>query len=67
MGEGDGEKSPASTRVGTLDLSAEDRLQQRTEVCPTARGLMLGHTAITLLPHNTGALTKIHPPRHLSA
>lgn len=41
--------------------------QQRTELCPTALGVMLGRTAITLLLHNTGALTKIHTPCHLSA
>lgn len=41
--------------------------QQRTELCPTAPGVMLGHTAITLLLHSTGALTKIYTPRHLSA
>lgn len=36
--------------------------QQRTELCPTAPSVMLGHTAITLLLHNTGA--ECIPPRH---
>lgn len=36
--------------------------QQRTELCPTAPSVMLGHTAITLLLHNTGA--ECTPPRH---
>lgn len=34
--------------------------QHRTELCPTAPSVMLGHTAITLLLHNTGA--ECNPP-----
>lgn len=34
----------------------------RTELCPTALSVMLGHTAITLLLHNTGP--ECSPPTH---
>lgn len=36
--------------------------QQRTELCPTALSVMLRHTAITLLLHNTGAECSPPPP-----
>lgn len=36
--------------------------RHRTELCPTALSVMLGHTAITLLLHNTGP--ECSPPTH---
>lgn len=38
--------------------------QQRTERCPTALSVMLGHTAITPLLHNTGAECSPPPIHH---
>lgn len=74
--EGDGteEGGKPGTRVRPLDLdlssapTSEDRLLDGgLNSVQQLRASCSGNAAIAPLLHNTGALTKIHTPRHLSA